>query len=122
MVSQDPFKSGADYFYWRGKVNPKTTLSAPLEIYLQYDSGARVRTKLLDWEIGKFAYLDGKPAPAGEQAKKIVTQSKGIFSQMGSLFGGSKPSKSAPPATPPKKVASGGMFGSSSGNVHLIYG
>ena len=107
-------------------MSPKITLSAPLEIYLQYDSGARVRTTLQDWQIGKFAYLDGKPAPAGEQSKQIVTQSKGIMSQMGSLFGGSKPSKPAPAKTSPKKPSSGGMFGSSggmfgssSGKVHL---
>jgi len=116
IVSKDPFKGKANYFLWGGKMSPKITLKAPLEIYLQYDSGARVRTTLQDWQVGKFAYLDGKAAPAGEKAKLIVTQSKGIMSQMGSLFGGSKPSKSAPPKTPPKVASSGGMFGSSGGS------
>lgn len=114
IVSKDPFKAQADYFLWGGKMSPKITLKAPLEIYLQYDSGKHVRTTLQDWEVGKFAYLDGIAAPTGEKAKQIVTQSKGIMSQMGSLFGGSKP---APPKTPPKAASSGGMFGSS-GKVH----
>ena len=72
IVSKDPFKAQADYFLWGGKMSPKITLKAPLEIYLQYESGARVRTQLQDWEIGKFAYLDGKAAPAGEKANRLL--------------------------------------------------
>lgn len=115
IKANDPFRGNANSFVWGGKHSPKVVLSAPVEVYIQYESGKRTRAKVQDWEVGKFAYLDGKPAPAGEKAKQMVTESKGIMEQMASVFGGKKPAKTPAkrPSARPSSGSSVGAFGSS---------